>query len=157
MSVDYLKVLVRFHPRGQASGYSPHTTDKIWDDKFYAGFEEKYPNEECIESYQTQKNTPEISTLPDSVITALAKRLGTSAVTHTLEHTDKSLPTYIYECLDCKTVSKLKPTRTCPNCNSKTLCKYSTIEQYHTTKENETETQKQLKEKLSNTHISFIN
>lgn len=122
---------------------------KTWDDRMHGGFEEKYDRETVVESYRSHTETPPVSQLPKEILTELMQWFGEPFVRSILSETERDLPTYVYECFNCNSVSEVTPRNHCPNCGSDSTCRYESMEQYTEIIEDEDEQTKAVKEMLA--------
>lgn len=123
---------------------------KTWDDKMHGGFEEKYARETVVESYRSHTETPSIAQLPKEVLAELMQWFGESLVQKMLSDTTRDLPTYVYECFNCDSVSEVTPRNNCPECGSDSTCRYESMDQYAEIIEDEDEQTQAVKEMLAN-------
>lgn len=123
---------------------------KTWDDGMHGGFECKYENEKLVEVHRESEQTPPLSSLPDAILTALSEWLGEEVVRDALESFDRSLPKYVYECIECSTDSIVTARNACPRCGAESLCRYESFEDYVEIRADESEKEQAVKEMLVN-------
>lgn len=128
---------------------------KTWCERVSYSFKCEYETTSMVESHKKPSETPAFSELPRDLIKELCADFGEQFVRMNLDDPESELPRYAYECMDCDSVYVVTPRNNCPNCGNSSVIRHDSEESYINYIENETESQKEMKEWLCSAEVSI--